>query len=330
MRKLSASAPGKLVLSGEYAVLDGAAAIAVAIDCRAIVSVAPGEADCHTVIAPGFADAPARFVCDGGAVHWLGDAAGYTLFETLWVESRASSPESLDITLDTRAFRDEASGSKLGLGSSAALSAALATALARLGGHDPGRVALRAHRRFQGGTGSGVDVATSLSGGIVRFRIRDDRPLRLDWPEGLHYALYWSGTTADTRSKLERLAGQPATSARQRLVESADCFAEKFIVGDAGDILAGLAEYCESLRDFDAEHGLDVYAAGHAKLADAAVDCGVCYKPCGAGGGDMGIALAASEHALASFSAVARQAGFRRLDATIDPCGTALIEEDQA
>jgi phosphomevalonate kinase len=35
-----ASAPGKLVLAGEYAVLDGAPAIVMAVDRRAVVSVA--------------------------------------------------------------------------------------------------------------------------------------------------------------------------------------------------------------------------------------------------------------------------------------------------
>ena len=38
--RFSASAPGKAVLSGEYAVLQGAPAIAMAVDCRARVTAA--------------------------------------------------------------------------------------------------------------------------------------------------------------------------------------------------------------------------------------------------------------------------------------------------
>ena len=330
MRRIGATAPGKLVLSGEYAVLDGAAAISVAIHRRAAVFIVAGDGDSHTVVAPGHSDAVARFTCRRGAAHWSDDGAGYGLFAQVWSESRVSPPASIDITLDTRAFRDNASGRKLGIGSSAALSAALATALSGLGGEEPGRVAMRAHRRFQGGRGSGVDVATSLSGGVIRYRIADDRPCPLDWPQGLHYSVYWSGTSVDTSGKLERFGSEPATDARLRLAESADRFAGIFAAGDAGEVLAGLQSYCASLRRFDDRHRLDVYAAGHEVLADAAVERDIVYKPCGAGGGDIGIALATSEDALASFSSVAGRAGFRRLDATIDHHGAMLIEEDQA
>jgi phosphomevalonate kinase len=175
-----------------------------------------------------------------------------------------------------------------------------------------------------------VDVATSLSGGVIRYRIGDGQPRPLDWPEGLYFSVYWSGTAADTRVKLERLAGQPVNGARHWLAAAADRFAQVFAAGSSAAILAGLESYCTSLRHFDDEHGLEVYAAGHAILADAAPDCGVVYKPCGAGGGDIGIALATSERALASFSSVAGRAGFRRLAATIDHRGAMLIEEDQA
>lgn len=328
MRALITSAPGKLVLCGEYAVLDGAAAIAVALDRRAIVSIKAGEDAFHTLAAPGFSDTPAPFTVRGGIIRWIEGGSGHGLFEQVWTESRVSAPASIIISLDTRAFRDEDSGGKLGIGSSAALSAALATALHGLGGEDPAEVAMRAHRGFQGGSGSGVDVAASLAGGVLRYRIGDERPHALAWPEGLYYSVYWSGTPADTRGKLERLHQQPESLARRRLAESADRFATVFAGGNAAQVLTELQVYCESLRQFDAGHGLGIYGAGHAGLADVARDGPVVYKPCGAGGGDIGIALATSQAELASFSTVAARAGFRQLVATIDPCGAELIEED--
>ena len=203
MRTVCASAPGKLVLSGEYAVLDGAAAIAVALDHRAKVSIAPGNEDCHTIYSPGYREHTARFVSRGGAIHLTDHAADHALFEAIWMESGISPAQPIEFTLDTRAFRDADSGSKLGIGSSAALSAALATALSRLGGNEPRAVAMLGHRRFQGGSGSGVDVATSLSGGVIQYRLGDDRPRALQWPEGLNYEVLWSGTAADTRARLD-------------------------------------------------------------------------------------------------------------------------------
>ena len=47
------SAPGKVILSGEYAVLDGAPAVVMAVDRRARVSVSAGSGDWHRVSAPG-------------------------------------------------------------------------------------------------------------------------------------------------------------------------------------------------------------------------------------------------------------------------------------
>ena len=58
--------------------------------------------------------------------------------------------------------------------------------------------------------------------------------------------------------------------------------------------------------------------------ADLAPDHDVVYKPCGAGGGDVGIAVARSAESLASFAAIASQQGFKRLDVQIDPAGARL------
>ena len=55
------TAPGKLVLSGEYAVLDGAPAVAMAIDRRAVVDVSRSQEPWHSVIAPGFTQTEGRF-----------------------------------------------------------------------------------------------------------------------------------------------------------------------------------------------------------------------------------------------------------------------------
>ena len=329
MNAFRTSAPGKLVLSGEYAVLDGAAAIAIALDHRAIVSIAPGEGEWHTITAPGYRDKVHRFVVRNGAIQWADHAADHALFEAIWIESGVSPAQPHAFMLDTRAFCDAGSGSKLGIGSSAALSAALAIALHQLGGKTPRGVAMLGHRRFQGGVGSGVDIATSLSGGVIHYRLGDDRPRALRWPKGLYYAVFWSGTPADTRARLDRLGRQARTTAGQRLIESADGFARVFAAGSAADVIVELESYCESLRLFDDEHTLDIYGAGHERLADSAAGFGVVYKPCGAGGGDTGIALATSADSLASFAAEAERNGFRRLETVMDPRGAMLIEEDQ-
>ena len=54
MTRVTASAPGKVIVSGEYAVLDGAPAICMAVNRRARVSIVAADASRHTVSAPGY------------------------------------------------------------------------------------------------------------------------------------------------------------------------------------------------------------------------------------------------------------------------------------
>jgi phosphomevalonate kinase len=53
------------------------------------------------------------------------------------------------------------------------------------------------------------------------------------------------------------------------------------------------------------------------------------YKPCGAGGGDVGVALATSRSSLASFEKTAIRAGFSVLESSIDPRGAMLHDIDE-
>jgi len=325
--QIRASAPGKLILAGEYAVLDGAAAISMAVDRRAVVTVAPRAGKRHAVTAPGFCESEGLFSGGSGELAWHDGGEDFLLFEKVWVAAGLSSPIPLSFTLDTRSFREQ--GVKTGVGSSAALAVALATAMSAIGGGDSAKVARRAHREFQGGTGSGVDIASSLAGGVIEYRLDESAGQVLAWPEGLHYAVLWSGVAADTRSKLEHLQVQPVRASRAGLHDAADRFATVFRGGSVSRVLDELNHYKDAMRQFDADCELGIFDAGHAPLADAASGHGAVYKPCGAGGGDVGIALAATEESLASFTELARSFGFRRLVMNLDLQGAMLTEEEQ-
>ena len=192
---LAASAPGKLVLSGEYAVLFGAPAVAVAVNRRARVLVSESDGAHHTVTAPGFAAAAGHFEIRNDDFAWLEGNEGFELVEVIWNALSPRIAGKLELELDTRSFRDTATGSKLGIGSSAALAAALAHALAEAGDDagDASRAAFDGHRQFQGGLGSGVDVACSLLGGLVEYSMANNDACRHDWPEGMHMAVFWLG-----------------------------------------------------------------------------------------------------------------------------------------
>ncbi len=124
MIDVSTSAPGKVVIAGEYAVLDGAPAICMAVNRRAHVSIATSDNDHHSVLAPGFSESAGRFTAVGNRIEWLAGADEFSLLEAVWQEAAPTVPENLTIVLDTNDFIDPATSVKLGIGSSAALTVA--------------------------------------------------------------------------------------------------------------------------------------------------------------------------------------------------------------
>src|SRR3954469_20493961 len=163
-----ATAPGKLIVTGEYAVLDGAPAIVVAVDRRAIAR---------------------RNATPRGSSPFLVSVAEEIAARR--GETDPAARAALEVSVDSTAFYNRAT--KLGLGSSAAVTVA-ATALAleqgEVGGGGPAggaagllprgiatinqreilTIALAAHARAQGprgARGSGADIAASVYGGTI-------------------------------------------------------------------------------------------------------------------------------------------------------------------
>ena len=295
----TASAPGKAVLSGEYAVLDGAPAISVAVDRRAKVRITESENDWHSVTAPGFTPGTGRFVVKSGAVEWLEGGAEFGLVEAVLLAADVELAGPVSMELDTREFVDTASGNKIGIGSSAALTVALLAALRR--STDVFVDAIRAHRLFQKVSGSGVDVATAVHGGLIEFRADNAIVKPLEWPAGLACRFVWSGVAVSTPEKLAKLGAQAQRESRQQLARSASHIAAAWHSAEA--VLQAFPAYIEDLRRFSIDHDLGIFDAGHEELASRAADAGLVYKPCGAGGGDIGVLLGASEPELDDFLA---------------------------
>jgi len=323
MIDVSTSAPGKVVIAGEYAVLDGAPAICMAVNRRAHVSITTSDNDHHSVLAPGFSESAGRFTAVGNRIEWLAGADEFSLLEAVWQEAAPTVSENLTIVLDSNDFIDPASSVKLGIGSSAALTVALIAAFDKVTDDNINvlRAATDAHRRFQQGSGSGVDIACSLAGGLVEYRMGGESASSLTWPKGLTYALLWSGVAASTDEKLNQLARTEAGQARAELVIASARVAASWREGNPVEILQQLRDYTKALRKFDVDHRLGIFDAGHAELADAAASAGLVYKPCGAGGGDLGIVIASDVSDIATFVDAARENEFKQLNMAIDETG---------
>lgn len=191
------SVPASVILAGEYAITreNGVGLVlAVAPRAEAHLSVQPGPESVQRFRRALYALESGRIPRIGGlsVISRTGrkesDASAIlppvlreitNFIRHTGYRDRGELPTSLEpttITIDTSRFFDPETGRKLGFGSSGAAVVLLTAALLQLTGVDPLQnrntllsVAVRAHRAFQGGKGSGYDVACSTMGGMLRF-----------------------------------------------------------------------------------------------------------------------------------------------------------------
>jgi phosphomevalonate kinase len=324
-----ATAPGKLLLVGEYAVLNGQPALAAAVGVRASAHLVSLAGDFNELYV-SHSKASVQFRCgNDGSVDWRTDpgrdgsllvAVIATLQELgIWRESE----ESFRIELDSRKFSalDQAGNrQKLGLGSSASVCVALTAVLSQRMGFTPEYSSiLAAHRRFQQGRGSGVDVACSYAGGVVEYfrSLRGAANVRsLSWPQGLYVLPVWSGVSASTSLLLDRLAVYQEKSSNDYEHYMADIGAAsayaiaQWEAGQPAVILAALQDFSERLQALDAAANIGIWSEVHQRLGRIAAESGAVYKPSGAGGGDFGLAFSSDEAKLENLAEVYREQGF--------------------
>jgi phosphomevalonate kinase len=307
----------------------------MAVNRRAGVSIQSTKSDEHIVSSPGFAEGSYRFSVDAaGNLEWQAAAKplpDFSLLECAWAAMNPVVTEKLEVELDTRAFVDVGSGRKLGLGGSAALMVALSAALARLQRQSDGvDQMIESHRRFQSGRGSGVDVATAFSGGLIEYRSSRVASIRTHtWPRELEFAVLWSGQSASTARNLEKFeAANTDGRSRQELGAASTAIVNAWAESDVENIVALIEGYTKTLMTFSDDHGLGIFDAGHSELFDLAGGHGVSYKPCGAGGGDVGMVLSADRKAVDGFIEAAAAHGFHHLDLVVDDTGLTRQESE--
>ena len=338
MTHIVASAPGKLVLLGEYAVLAGAPALVLAVERRGRAALAPSGSHCWEIISPTLG-LQARFHLQHDEAIWHGPAPA----ELVWVATLLARFPQVDrlhpcrIELDSDAFYLGRPGArtKLGLGSSAALAVALLGALHALANVAPPTLgeAIAAHRAIQHGHGSGIDIAASLAGGMSRFQLTGDaaRADPTTLPEGVGWACVYSGHPASTRAMLGTVAAwrerEPTTYAQYMhgLATISSRGIDALAAHDAAAFLSCLHDYATVLARFGEAAGVDIVSRGHRAIATIAADCGCVYKSCGAGGGDIGVTFAVEDTRLREFSERALRAGYPVIGLEADPKGLEVV-----
>lgn len=335
---MTASAPGKLILFGEYAVLEGAPAMVAAVDRRARVTIGPAPSGEIHVAAPNIGvSAKGRYRRGDRRVLWSGSQSvrrRLRLVTDIMVAFGIDDGSAL--TLDTSDFF-AGQHAKFGIGSSAALTVALAGAIRASQGGAPPELAelVDAHRAVQGGRGSGVDIGAALAGAVSIYRTGQPGPSvqPAQLPDDLHWCCVFTGRSASTSAALRSLAGWRARHPGdyRRHIAALTATAEDGIRAtersDAAALLESIADYGARLDELGTAAGIDIVSADHRSLGNVADACGVIYKPSGSGGGDIGVAFSRDTDHIDAFRRAAASSGYRMIDMALAERGLTVTHD---
>ncbi|MER7705296.1 phosphomevalonate kinase [Kitasatospora sp. NPDC097605] len=269
------SAPGKLFVAGEYAVVEpGGAAVLVAVDRYVTATATEPAAGPGVLLSSDLTAAPVRWRWRAGRLDPVGAAdpararrelahvvAAVETVARLLAEHGLPAPE-LELAISSRLHEN---GVKFGLGSSGAVTVATVAAVAGYAG-----LALSAEERYRlallasaglDPRGSGGDLAAGTWGGWIAYRSPDRaavlglarhrgvaEALTAPWPgfavrrlppvPGLALEAGWTGTpasTADLVAGLDRRAPRGTAAHRRYAAAAEDCVRAAAEAFDRGD-----------------------------------------------------------------------------------------------
>ena len=289
-------APGKLVFSGDYIALLGAPALVFAVNRLASATLTQKDRGGWSVVS-NVAE-PVRFQNFESVKDLEHHRHLAVLLDAL--TDTSVLPQHAELNLDTAPFYQN--GQKLGIGSSAALLVALAELLGVLAKHRYATPDLiEFHNLIQTSNGSGLDIVAARIGGLTRFQ--NGAAKRIDPPQGLQMRFVFTGISTETGPMLSRF--HQIVSDPQ---ENVDLDPWQHLATTAANattqltqFLACMAELDQFVYEFDQKTKLGIYSTPHQTALNVATDIGVHYKPCGAGGGDTGVAFGDDPDALNVF-----------------------------
>jgi len=275
--------PGKVMLSGEYAVLYGA---------KSVLIPTPRYLELSEVTAPP--EIPYSKVVD--------TALKYPIPQIEEYESKAGIPH---IKIDNREFYasdNESKSIKLGLGGSAAEAVGVVSLRYERAGlkradysDDIFKHAFSIHKQAQSGLGSGADVALCSYGKPLKFSIlKQSHQIEfINLKKTKNYIplhLVWTGLPADTRKLVSRFQNRFADSNEDtlnQLINISNRLAESWFVSPRNELFDLINEFNEIMRECAAIAGIPYRLPIHDELEVWAKNHGGRAKPTGAGGGDM-------------------------------------------
>jgi len=295
------AAPGKVFLVGEYGVLEGGTAVLAAVDRFAVGEFIP-ELD---------AGSPLVAQAVKTTLAALGEKGSALPAGSVWIDtgSFSASGDAGDAAGGVR---------KLGLGSSAATAACAVGAVLEMAGLPIAAhrdlafsLAESAHRAWQGGAGSGADVAAAVYGGVLQFtRPGGGTPVVRSIDSGLHtleLVVFSSPTAVSTTVQIRSMRAfaerEPARydGLLAPVREAAERFVQSLASRHPRETIAALRAAGLALTTLGDAAEVPIVTPPFARAAALAAELGGGAKPSGAGGGDVGVALFPDRDAALTF-----------------------------
>ncbi len=360
-KTILARAPGKALLLGEYAVLEGAPALVAAVDRFAEVTLT-FPAPHFSVSSPFIGAGALRFdISRHGEVAFpphtpLETVQRLRFFNTAIrfagqeIRSRQKALPTAAIRLNTSSFYLAGKDVKLGLGSSAALTVALIAGLFHSAGLPMSeeadrlhffQIALSAHHEAQQKIGSGVDIAASTFGGILQYQLIQDSLTmptlieEMQMPESLQLLFIWTGTSASTQQfvqKVQEFKSRKPEAYREiikRMTHISTQGCRAFSGHQVKQFLNSVSEYYRLMEYLGNQSGAPIISEVHQQLAEIVEAAGGVYKPSGAGGGDLGIAFAASDKIVSQIKQRLKQTAFQTISLSVAQHGIVSYKQKE-
>ena len=356
---ITAKAPGKMILIGEYAVLYGAEALVCAMDCFASVNLISSGHNQFEISSPSLSITNLPFkVLEPGKIKF-GNQADLDAIDKLHffrivfeevnkiVHFNHKDIRPAHIEIGTEDFYSADGNYKYGFGSSAAMTVALLESLLTSAGllglyntEDFFQLAFQIHRMAQGNLGSGIDIAASVYGNVLCYNFENKNEISVGrgqpvdcWDELLAVPI-WAGHSTSTRQMVQRVITLRETSPKlfdqimNALIRCSENGCRSYIRKDKFTFFESIREFNRILSDLGNKSKTPIVSEAHGKLIELLAGSDMVYKPSGAGGGDIGVVFCDSGNAVQKVRWTLKDTGFQVLDNRITGKGVHVTNSE--
>lgn len=290
MATIARSAPGKILIGGEYAVLEGYPAVATAVNRRVLCSFMPQKQT--TIETIGGAPERALNVSFIESIFRCAEARG------LPIPKGSYLVDSSQLYFGT---------TKIGLGSSAALCVALIKLLLAINhlSEDENSIfsiSFQAHRELAGGLGSGIDIAASCADSPIKYQMTSDIqvPLRSNFDlstTSKYLIAVFTGQPQSTMSLIKCFndlkMSQPKVHCQlvRELASTNEQLFSALLGQEFEHLKNAFTHVSDRLMKLAAAMGTAHLSESNEKISSLAKECGGAAKFSGAGGGDISLCV---------------------------------------